>query len=118
VLVPVSRDFLTCVAELTPRGPGREVTVGSQIVAPKKVHDVRPIYPKMAQRDRIQGIVILEGAIAPTGCVTSLSILRSAHRALNFSAVQAVLGWRFTPTLVDGQPVPVIMTVTVNFTLR
>ena len=118
VLVPLSRDFLTCVAEPTPRGPGRELTVGGKIVAPRKVHDVRPIYPKMAQQDRIQGIVVLAATIAPSGCVTSLSILRSAHRALNFAAVQAVSGWRFSPSLLDGQPVPVNMTVSVNFTLQ
>jgi protein TonB len=47
-----------------------------------------------------------------------MEVLSSAHPALNLAAIQAVSGWRFSPTLVNGQPVPVIMTVTVNFTLK
>lgn len=45
-------------------------------------------------------------------------VLRSVQLPLDLAALKAVSGWRFEPTLLDGEPVPVIMTVTVNFTLQ
>jgi TonB family protein len=117
VVVPVSADFVRCVTDMTPGGSARAVVAG-KIETPRKIRDVRPIFPIWAQQNRIQGIVVLEGDIAETGCVTSMEVLSSAHPALNLAAIQAVSGWRFSPTLVNGQPVPVIMTVTVNFTLK
>ncbi len=116
VVVPVAGDFITCVADMTP-GSARDVRAG-KIEPPRKTRDVRPIYPIAAQQQRIQGIVILESVISDTGCVTSIVVLSSAHPELNLAAIHAVSGWRFAPTLLAGQPVPVIMTVTVNFKLE
>ena len=115
VLLPVSRDFVTCVAGVA--AGGSEVA-GWTIEEPQKIHDVRPVYPTKAQEARIRGTVTLEGTISETGCISSLEVLGSAHPALDAAAIYAVSGWRFTPTLVDGQPTPVIMTVTVNFILQ
>jgi protein TonB len=70
------------------------------------------------QRARVSGIVILEATISPTGCVRAARVLRSVELPLDVAALRAVSGWRFTPTLLDGIPVPVVMTVTVNFTLQ
>ncbi len=90
--------------------------VGGIIRAPQKVHDVAPRYPVVAQQSRVQGFVILEAVISEDGAVQSLRVLRS-QPLLDAAAVEAVRQWRFTPTLLNGQPVPVVMTVTVNFRL-
>jgi protein TonB len=81
------------------------------------VHHVAPIYPPIAQSARVSGIVILEALIAEDGSVRGVKVLRSVP-LLDASAMEAVRQWRFTPTLLNGVPVQVIMTVTVNFNLN
>ena len=116
-VLPLNKDFVACVGELKQVSGARPVRADS-LERPRKVRDVRPVYPPLAQQNRIQGLVIIEGTISATGCARSLVVLRSVHPLLDMAAIQAVSGWRFTPTLLNGQPVPVIMTVTVNFTLE
>ena len=70
------------------------------------------------QDARRQGIVIVEATISPGGCVSHAKVLRSVATDLDVAAVRAVTDWAFTPTLLDGVPVPVIMTVTVQFSLQ
>src|SRR6185503_16081589 len=96
-----------------PKGP---VRVGGQIKEPKKVHNVPPVYPDIAKQARVQGVVVLEAVISPSGDVTNVRVLRGVP-LLNDSAVAAVRQWRYTPTTLNGQPVAVVMTVTVNFRL-
>jgi protein TonB len=74
------------------------------------------VYPPVAQAARVQGVVILEAVIGPTGLVTDVNVLRSVP-LLDDAAISAVRQWVYTPTLLNGVPVPVIMTVTVNFTM-
>lgn len=78
---------------------------------------MRPVYPPIAQSARVQGIVIIEATIGPDGAVKDAKVLRSIP-LLDGSALEAVRQWVFTPTLLNGVPVPVIMTVTVQFTLQ
>jgi protein TonB len=99
-----------------PPPPPEPVRVGGNISPPTKVTDVAPRYPPVAQAARISGIVILEAIIGPTGQVTDVKVLRSVP-LLDEAAVEAVRQWVYTPTLLNGVPVPVIMTVTVNFTM-
>jgi TonB family protein len=93
------------------------VRVGGNIRPPTKVHDARPVYPIEAQDARVQGVVIVEATIDESGRVVQACVLRSIPM-LDEAALQAVGQWEFTPTLLNGNPVPVIMTVTVNFTLQ
>ena len=93
------------------------VRVGGNIPAPRKIKDVKPAYPAEARAAGQQGIVILEVTIAPDGRVYDARILRSIPE-LDAAAVEAVKQWEFTPTLLNGQPVPVIMSVTVAFSLE
>jgi TonB family protein len=93
------------------------IRVGGNIAPPTKIRDVRPVYPQEAQIARVQGVVIIEAVIDSTGRVRDARILRSIP-ILDQAAVDAVLQWEFTPTIVDGIPRAVIMTVTVNFTLQ
>ena len=91
--------------------------VGGNIKPPQKVKHVNPVYPPIAQSARVQGIVIIEATIGPNGSVQDARVLRSIP-LLDASALEAVKQWTFTPTLLNGVPVPVIMTVTVQFTLQ
>jgi protein TonB len=91
--------------------------VGGNIKAPTKVRDVKPVYPQIAQSARVSGVVIIEATIGPNGKVANARVLRSIP-LLDQAALDAVKQWEYTPTLLNNVPVPVIMTVTVNFTLQ
>ena len=91
--------------------------MGGNIAAPKKLKDVPPVYPPLAQQARVQGVVIIEATIGGDGAVRNTRVLRSIP-LLDAAALDAVRQWEFAPTLLNGVAVPVIMTVTVNFSLR
>jgi protein TonB len=97
--------------------PPRTLHVGGVIQAPQKVRHVAPAYPPIAQAARVSGVVILEALIAEDGSVRDLKVLKSVP-LLDAAAADAVRQWRFTPTLLNGVPVQVIMSVTVAFTLN
>ena len=96
--------------------PPQAVRVGGQIKEPKKLKHVNPAYPDIAKQARVQGVVILECTISPQGRVTDVKVLRGIP-LLDSAAIEAVKQWVYSPTLLNGVPVPVIMTVTVNFRL-
>jgi periplasmic protein TonB len=96
--------------------PPQAVRVGGQIKEPKKLKNVNPAYPDIAKQARVQGVVILECTISPQGKVTDVKVLRGIP-LLDAAAIEAVKQWVYSPTLLNGVPVPVIMTVTVNFRL-
>ena len=96
--------------------PPAPVRVGGAIRQPQKRHEVNPIYPPIAQSARVQGIVIIEATIGEDGRVMNARILRSVP-LLDQAALDAVRQWEYTPTMLNGVPVPVVMTVTVSFML-
>ena len=91
--------------------------IGGSIKAPTKTKNVPPDYPLDAQTAKVQGVVIIEARVEADGTVSQTRVLRSIPM-LDDAAVDAVRQWEFTPTLLNGRPVPVLMTVTVNFTLQ
>jgi protein TonB len=96
-------------------GGSAPLRVGGDIAEPKKIVDARPVYPQAAQDAKISGVVIMEVVIDTTGGVRDAKVLRSVPM-LDQAALDAVKRWRFTPTLLNGAPQEVIMTVTMNFT--
>jgi protein TonB len=100
-----------------PPPPQAPVRVGGVIKQPTRIKDVKPVYPAIAQSARVQGVVIIEAIIGTNGKVQDAKVLRSIP-LLDQAALDAVRQWEYTPTLLNGVPVPVIMTVTVNFTLQ
>lgn len=96
--------------------PPQPVRPGGLIKKPTKILHVPPVYPTIAQQARVEGIVIIEATIGTDGRVKDARVLRS-QPLLEQAAIDAVMQWRFTPTLLNGAPVPVLMTVTVNFAL-
>lgn len=97
--------------------PVEPVRVGGQIEAPRKLRHQPPDYPELARRAGVQAVVILEAMIDTGGRVTDVRVLRG-HPLLDEAALQAVRRWAYVPTLLNGVPVPVVMTVTVNFRLE
>jgi protein TonB len=65
----------------------------------------------------VEGVVILEATIDAGGQVQAVQLLRSAP-LLDQAALEAVRQWRYEPATLNGEPVPVIMTITVRFALR
>ena len=92
------------------------VRVGGNLKPPLKVRHVAPEYPEDAQEARVQGAVIAEIRIGPDGRVADVRVVRSIP-LLDEAAVDAVRQWEFEPTFVGDLAVPVLMTVTVQFTL-
>lgn len=89
--------------------------VGGPIVMPQRLD--RAVYPPEALAAGIEGVVIAEVVVNESGDVADAKVVRSIP-LLDDEALRTVRNWHFKPTLVNGQPVPIRMTVTVNFTTR
>ena len=100
-----------------PPSPTRPVPVGGNIAVPKKIKDVRPVYPTIAQANRVSGTVIIQATIGADGRVQNAVVIKSIP-LLDQAALEAVRQWQFTPTRLNGIPIPVIMTVTITFNLN
>jgi protein TonB len=97
------------------RGP---VRIGGQITAPALLHRVEPTYPEVAALAQLAGVVILEATVNTDGCVESAKVLRSRHPLLDKAAQQALMQWQYSPLVLNGIPVPFVLTVTFNFSVQ
>lgn len=97
--------------------PADAIKVGDSVKPPTKIRDVKPVYPKAAQEARVQGIVLIDVLIGPDGKVKDARVQQSIPQ-LDQAAYDAVRQWEFVPTLLNGNPSYVRMTVTVNFMLQ
>ena len=95
----------------------KPIRVSSGAVAARLIHRVDPVYPELAIRARLEGLVLLQVLINEEGAVEEVSVI-SGPPMLRDSAVKAVRQWEYTPTILNGDPVPVRATVTVNFVLH
>ena len=93
------------------------VRVGQGVREPVRIAGGPPQYPAIAREAHVQGTVILEAVINERGRIERLRVLKS-EPLLNGAALSAVQNWRYTPTLLNGVPVSVLMTITINFTLQ
>jgi len=99
-----------------PRKKKAPVRVGGNVQSSKLIRRVEPSYPELAKRARVQGIVILQVTVDETGSVGAIKIIRG-HPLLSPPALEAVRQWKYSPTILNGEPVQVVATVTVNFVL-
>ena len=90
---------------------------GQGVKEPKRISGLPPEYPMIARNAHVEGVVMLEAVINERGEVGRIKVLRSAP-LFDQAAINAVQQWRYTPTLLNGVPVSVLMTITVNFTLQ
>jgi len=82
----------------------------------KLISSARPVYPVLAKSASVSGAVVLEVLVGKDGRVVLARAL-SGHPLLTGAARDAVMTWTYSPTLRAGEPVQVLTTVTVNFTL-
>ncbi len=108
-------------------GPGRDggtgdgaFHLGNDVTRPTLVREVKPAYTSDAMRARLQGSVFLECVVRPDGSVGQVKILRSLDSAfgLDLEAIKAARQWRFRPGTRRGEPVPVLVTIQLDFSLR
>jgi TonB family protein len=100
-------------------GP-RKIRIGGAVEAAKLVEgsQVPPEYPQAARDKGIGGLVVMEATISPEGTPTDLKVISSPDDSLSKAALDAVSRWKYQPTLLNGEPVGVITTITVNFQLQ
>jgi TonB family protein len=89
--------------------------VGGRIMEPKKIKDVAPVYPAIARSAGVSGVVAIEARIGADGKVTEAKVVRSVPM-LDQAALDAVRQWEYIPSLLNGVPVPVVITITISFT--
>jgi TonB family protein len=95
------------------------VRIGGNIKPPLKLKDVRPVYPSSMREAGLSGVVPIEAIIGVDGTVASVRVVSAqVHPALAQAAVDAVRQWQFSPTLLNGRPVEVVMNVSVRFDLE
>jgi protein TonB len=106
-------------------GPGGDRTgdapalrrAGVDVTPPLRIGGSQPVYPELGKAVRTGARVVIECTIDPRGRVVNAVITRG-HPLFDAAALDAVRTWQYRPTLIDGVPVAVLMTVTVNFDLR
>jgi TonB family protein len=93
---------------------------GSGVSLPEVITEVKPQYTADAMRAKVQGVVWLECIVMPDGSVGNIKVTKSLDSVfgLDQEAVKAARRWRFKPGIREGQPVPVIITIELTFTLR
>jgi TonB family protein len=113
LLVFLAGAFALSLALAQDRPP---IRLGGNVAQANLLSRVNPVYPADAKRDRIQGTVKLEITIDKEGHVSAVSLI-SGPTELVQSATDAVQQWVYRPTLLNGEPVGVLTTVDVNYTL-
>jgi protein TonB len=93
------------------RGP---IRIGGNVQEPKIVKLVPPVYPVLAQKARVSGMVVLEATLTTDGTVDEIKVI-SGHPLLIKAAIDCVKQWEYEPTYLNGEPVAVILTAKVSF---
>jgi protein TonB len=100
-----------------PVDSARPIRITKGVTPPRRIVYAKPVYPAIALANRVSGRVVIEAIIGPTGDVESTRVVQSV-KFLDEAALTAVRQWKYTPTLLSGVPVSVILTVSVDFTLQ
>lgn len=114
---PPDRIAFAAIAEDRPQGK----TTGSQEMQvdefPKPIKRADPVYPQLARKAGIEGVVYVQVSIDTTGAVTDTKILKSENDVLNEAALQAARQWTFTPAMKDWKKLAIVLTIPFRFKL-
>jgi len=100
-----------------PPPPAPVVRIGGQLLPPRIMRKVDPVYPDLAVSARIGAMVVLEAEVDTRGYVKFAKVL-SGHPLFDAAALEAVRQWRYQPLLLNGQPTGFILSVVINFNLK
>jgi TonB family protein len=96
----------------------KRIRVGGQVQETKVLTKVPPKYPETAQARGVEGVVLIEAVISIEGVPLSLHVLESPDPELSEAALAAVRQWRYQPTLLNGEPIEVVTTISIAFRLE
>jgi len=91
---------------------------GGRVRPPRKIRDVRPVYPADLSASGIGGTVVLRATVGTDGLVRDINVVKSVHPGLDSAAVEAVRQWQFDGTLLNCTPVEVVFNTTLNFSTK
>jgi protein TonB len=118
-------EKISVLAEGTPQaqprsfGPPVSIRVGGNVQAAKLLRQVRPAYPADLQAQGIEGTVLVDAVISKDGDPISLVVRNtSVNREFADAALDAIRQWHYSSTLLNGQPVEVMTTVTIDFKMK
>jgi TonB family protein len=94
------------------------IKVSSGVAEGLKTHDVAPIYSMTARQYRVQGDLILQAVIDKNGDLSRVCIIQALGAGLDESAVNAVRQWKYRPYIFNGEPVEVLTTIKVRYSIR
>ncbi len=93
---------------------------GNGVTLPRVLREVKPQYTSDAMRAKVQGTVLLECVVRPDGLIGDVQVIHSLDPTfgLDQEAIKAAKQWRFAPGTRLGEPVSVLITIELTFTLR
>ena len=96
--------------------PGEKALTG-EVLVPKLIRKVDPVYPEAARKAGIQGVVLLEATTDEKGNIAAVRVLQSIP-GLDQAAIDALKQWKYEPVIIEGKPKSVVFTVTIRFRLQ
>jgi protein TonB len=100
-----------------PAAPAAPTPTGGDVKPAKLISSVPPVYPQLAKNQHVSGNVLVDALIDPTGHVTTMKVV-SGPTLLHQAAMDALRQWTYQPAMLDGKPVPMHLTVTIQFRLQ
>jgi periplasmic protein TonB len=100
-----------------PTAPAAPLAVGGDVKPAKMIHSVPPVYSSLARSQHISGDVKIDALIDVNGRVTSMKVI-SGPALLHQAAMEALRQWKYQPATLDGKPVPMHLTITLQFRLQ
>jgi protein TonB len=118
--IPLDAEILIGAPEPPPATDGILFAGVGGVTNPERIHFVKPNYPDIARKAKIEGDVILQAVIRADGSVGDMAVLKSPGAKFGFDeeAMRAVSQWRYKPALQGGKAVDVYFTVVVKFYLE
>jgi TonB family protein len=100
-----------------PSAPAAPLPVGGDVKPAHMISSVAPIYPALAKNQHVEGDVRVDALIDATGHVSAMKVVSGAT-LLHQAAMDALRQWKYQPAVLDGKPVPMHLTVTIQFRLQ
>jgi TonB family protein len=100
-----------------PAGPAAPVMVGGDVTPARMISSVPPVYPALARSQHISGDVRIDALIDAKGRVTTMKVV-SGPSTLHQAAMEALKQWKYQAASLDGKPVPMHLTVNIQFRLQ